>query len=163
MRKESQMLKSVKGCMFIKWLHSGLYREAAFLESHSCENFLKERDIRELMRKKYGMGGFVLTEVNKPIGYTIYEQSGDVLEIINLVVHQDYRRRGAASLLLEKLETRKRWSSMQVCVRESNLAAHLFFKKHGFLATGVKRRYFEDHVFGEMKFEDAYHFRKDKA
>lgn len=157
------MLKSVKGCMFIKWLHSGLYREAAFLESHSCENFLKERDIRELMRKKYGMGGFVLTEVNKPIGYTIYEQSGDVLEIINLVVHQDYRRRGAASLLLEKLETRKRWSSMQVCVRESNLAAHLFFKKHGFLATGVKRRYFEDHVFGEMKFEDAYHFRKDKA
>lgn len=157
------MLKPVKDCMFIKWLHAGLYRDAALLESHSRENFLKEKDIRQLMCRKYGMGGFVITDINKPIGYTIYEQSDGVLEIINLVVHQDYRRRGVASLLLEKLETRKRWSSMQVCVRESNLAAHLFFKKLGFLATGVKRRYFEDHVFGEMKFEDAYHFRKDKA
>lgn len=155
------MIKSVKGCMFIKWLHSGLYKEAAFLESHSCENFLKERDIRDLMGKKYGMGGFVVTEINKPIAYTIYDISNGVLEIVNLVVHQDYRRCGVASLLLEKLATR-RCSAMQTYVRETNLEAHLFFKKQNFLATGVKHRYFEDHVFGKVKFEDAYHFKKEK-
>ena len=157
------MLKSAKGCMFVKWLHSGLYKEAAFLESHSCENFLKERDIRDLMGKKYGMGGFVVTEVNRPIGYTIYDNSKGVLEIVNLVVHQDYRRRGVASLLLEKLYTRSHWSSVQTYVRETNLNAHLFFKKQGFLATGVKHRYFEDHVFEKVNFEDAYHFKKEKA
>ena len=157
------MLKAIEGCRFIKWLHAGLYRDAALLESHSKENFLKESDIRRLMRRKYGMGGFVITEFAKPVGYTIYEQTGSVLEIINLVVHQDYRRRGFGRLLVEKLETRKKWDSIQLSVRESNLDAHLFFRDQGFLATGIKRHYFEDHFADNVKFEDAYHFRKDKT
>jgi len=157
------MLMPVKDNYFIKWLHAGLYKDAEFLESHSSENFLKEPDIRKLMCGKYGMGGFVITEFNKPIGYSIYEQSKGVLEIINLVVHQDYRRRGVATLLMERLATRKKWASMQLCVRESNLPAQLFFSNKGFVATGVNRRYFEDHFLDRIKIEDGYNFRKDKA
>lgn len=156
------MIKPVKDCLFIRWLHSGFYKPAAMLESHSAENFLKESDIRMLMSKKYGMGGFVITDVNKTVGYTIYDQSEGVLDIVNLVVHQDYRRRGIASLLLEKLATRSRWHHMETCVRETNLSAQLFFKSKGFLATGVRRRYFQDEYFGENKVEDAYHFRKSR-
>jgi hypothetical protein len=43
------ILKPVKGCFFIKWLHAGLYKQAEYLESHSRENFFTEKDIRELM------------------------------------------------------------------------------------------------------------------
>jgi ribosomal-protein-alanine N-acetyltransferase len=152
------LLKPVRDCLYIKWLHAGLYKHAAALESHSSENFLTENDIRKLMRKKYGMGGFVIAEINKSVGYTIYEQSKSVLKILNLVVHQDFRRQGIASLLMDRLMTRKEWTSMEVFVRESNLNAQLFFKSHGFLATGVHRNYFETN-----KVEDAFHFRKEKA
>jgi ribosomal protein S18 acetylase RimI-like enzyme len=155
-------MKPVKGNYFIKWLHAGLYKEAEILESHSCENFLKKSDIKHLMCKKYGMGGFVITEINKPIGYTIYEQSNSVLEIVNLVVHQDYRRRGIGTLLLERLETRKKWDSMQLTVRESNLDTHLFLQKLGFISDDVKKYYFEDHFLNGTKIEDGFHFIKIK-
>lgn len=156
------VLKPVKGCLYIKWLHAGLYRDAAYLESHSSENFLKQEDISELMTKSHKMGGFVITEMSKPIGYTIYEESNSVLEIINLVVHQDYRRKGIATLLLDRLMSRTRWNKMTVRVRESNLSAHLFLKEKGFLATNIERRYFQDYFLSGLKYEDAYHFEYQK-
>lgn len=155
------VLKPVKGCYFIKWLHAGLYKDAAYLESHSNENFLKESDIRNLMTRSHKIGGFVITELHKPIGYTIYEQSNGVMDIFNLVVHQDYRNRGIATLLLDKLESRSNWDKMVLSVRESNLDAQLFLKKKGFVAK-IRKRYYEDYFVGGVKYEDAYYFEKDR-
>ena len=155
-------LKPVKGCFFIKWMHSGFYKQAAYLESHSNENFFTERDIRELMTRSHKNGGFIATELNRPVGYTIYEQSESVLEIVNLVVHQDYRRREIGSLLLERLESRSQWDKMSAHVRESNLEAQLFLKRKGFYATNIKRKYYEDHLIGGIKYEDAYQFEKQR-
>lgn len=104
------------------------------------------------------VGGFVLTDLTEPVGYTIYKQSGKTLKIVNLVVRPDYRRQGCASLLIERLKTRKNWETMSVLVRESNLGAHQFLKEQGFIATEVKRRHFEDHYAETSEFEDAYHF-----
>ena len=155
------LLKPVKGCLFVKWLHSGLYRDASLLELYSNENYLRTEDIRELMCKKYGMGGFVLAEVKKSIGYTIYEKTESNLEIIALTIHQDYRKRGNAKILLQKLATRQNIKTMSMYVRESNLDAHLFLKNQGFLATGVTKKYFADQFSEGMRYEDAYHFKKE--
>jgi ribosomal protein S18 acetylase RimI-like enzyme len=84
------------------------------------------------------------------------------LEIVNLVVHQDYRKREIGSLLLERLESRSEWQKIFVHVRESNLDAQLFLKRKGFLATNIKHRYYEDYMVGKVVFEDAYQFEKQR-
>lgn len=157
------VLKSVKGCFFIKWLHAGHYNAAASLECHSCERFLSENDIRRLMCERR-FGGFVITHLTVPVGYVIYEHKQGLLKIQNLVVHSDFRRRGMATLLLEKLKTRKDWQNISVHVRESNLAAQLFLRDSGFHALQVKPSYFRDSYPGLEERESAYHFifRKGK-
>lgn len=150
------ILKPVRGCYFIRWLHAGYYKDVAALEYHSRENFLTESDIRERMPGGfYGYGGHVITEINKPVGSVMYRLHKKVLNITNLVIHQDYRRRGLATLLLERLANCKNWQEMSVFVRDSNLDAHLFFKHSGFEAMNVEQNYFSDG-------DDAYHFRKEK-
>lgn len=157
------ILTPVKNDFYIAWLHAGHYKNAAALECYSCENFLQENDIRRLMRKK-NVGGFLISELTKPIGYVIYEKRRrhipTTLEILNFVVHEDYRRRGVGTLLLERLMTRKLWSDMTVAVRESNLGAQLFLREKGFQATKIERQYFQDFYAESQEVEDAYIFRK---
>jgi ribosomal protein S18 acetylase RimI-like enzyme len=151
------MVRPVKGSYFIKWLHSGLFEAAADLESYSCENFLSRRDIRDLMYDSK-IGGFVVVKLLEPVAYVIYECSDLKLEILNLVVHEDHRRQGVGSLLLDKMHTRTNWQEMTACVRESNLSAQLFLRAHGFLATGIEKSYFNDQYPDCIEHEDGFRF-----
>lgn len=153
------VLKPIKGNLYLKWLHSGLYKDVANLEFHSNESFLTAQDVKSLMCSR-GVGGFVISELNKTVAYVVFEKQGFCLDILSLVVHQDYRRKGIATILLQKLETRKGINKICICVRESNLDAHLFLKKSGFLAKKISRKYFIDQFVEKSKIEDGYFFEK---
>ena len=69
------------------------------------------------------------------------------IDIHNIAVHVDYRRRGVARLLLRKVLGEARIQSavrVMLEVRKSNLAAQKLYQSVGFLTTGVRRGYYSD-------------------
>lgn len=68
-------------------------------------------------------------------------------EIENIVVGDEFRRRGIASALLNALfETAKKANnpSLHLEVRESNLAARQLYRKHNFQEVGRRPNYYRD-------------------
>ena len=91
-------------------------------------------------------------------GYIAFSLIEDEMEILNLAVHPDFRRRGLAELLLA--------DSFRVCderqikksfldVKESNEPALSLYRKFGYKQIGVRKKYYPDTK------EDALLFRYD--
>jgi ribosomal-protein-alanine N-acetyltransferase len=158
------VLKPVKGHFFVKWLRPSFYDVAAQLECYSCELFFTERRIHRLMTGPR-CDGLVLTDLKKPVAYILYrrhKQGGrEMMHLINLVVHPEYRQQGFGTLLLNqaKARTRRHGLSMMIAsVRESNTGMHIFLKKNGFRACKVLKEFYVDHYPDSTEKETAYGF-----
>jgi len=90
-------------------------------------------------------------------GYAVFELHNKWLQLINIAVHPEYRYLYVGRTLIEdlirRLEGRLRITAL---VRDSNLGAHLFFQRCGFISVAVLRNHFEDPQ------EDAYEFEFDR-
>ena len=90
----------------------------------------------------------ILAEIEGQIvGYTLFWLLPGAIDIHNIAVHIDYRRRGIARLLLSKVVTEaQRQSVIRVMleVRRSNLAAQKLYESVGFFSTGVRKGYYSD-------------------
>lgn len=90
----------------------------------------------------------ILAEIEGQIvGYILFWLLPGAIDIHNIAVHSDYRRRGIARLLLSKVVTEaQRQSVIRVMleVRRSNLAAQKLYESVGFLSTGVRKGYYSD-------------------
>jgi ribosomal-protein-alanine N-acetyltransferase len=67
--------------------------------------------------------------------------------ITNIAVHPDYRGNGIGDLLLSSMIdncTAKKVTAMTLEVRSSNIAAQNLYAKHGFIAEGCRKKYYED-------------------
>jgi ribosomal-protein-alanine N-acetyltransferase len=86
-------------------------------------------------------------------GFMIYELSKHTLRILNFAVSPDARRRGVGSQMVQRLIDKlaqQRRTTINLEVRETNVAAQLFFSKRGFRAVSVLKNYYDDTD------EDAY-------
>ena len=99
----------------------------------------------------------ILAEIDgKIIGYVLFWILPGAVDIHNIAVHADFRRRGLARTLLARvIEDAKRQSITRVLleVRKSNLPAQKLYEKIGFLTTGVRTGYYSDN--GEDAFAMA--------
>jgi ribosomal-protein-alanine N-acetyltransferase len=90
----------------------------------------------------------ILAEIDGQIvGYILFWLLPGAIDIHNIAVHVDYRRRGIARLLLGKVVAEARnQSSLRVMleVRKSNLPAQKLYQSLGFLTTGVRKGYYSD-------------------
>jgi [ribosomal protein S18]-alanine N-acetyltransferase len=90
----------------------------------------------------------ILAEIEGQIvGYILFWLLPGAIDIHNIAVHIDYRRRGIARLLLSKVVSEaQRQSVIRVMleVRRSNLAAQKLYECFGFLSTGVRKGYYSD-------------------
>jgi [ribosomal protein S18]-alanine N-acetyltransferase len=90
----------------------------------------------------------ILAEIDGQIvGYVLFWLLPGAIDIHNIAVRIDYRRRGIARLLLGKvLAEARNQSSLRVMleVRRSNLAAQKLYQSLGFLTTGVRKGYYSD-------------------
>jgi ribosomal-protein-alanine N-acetyltransferase len=90
----------------------------------------------------------ILAEIDGQIvGYVLFWLLPGAIDIHNIAVHVDYRRRGIARLLLGKvLAEARNQSSLRVMleVRQSNLPAQKLYQSLGFLTTGVRKGYYSD-------------------
>lgn len=81
------------------------------------------------------------------IGYILYWLLPGAVDIHNIAVHVDFRRRGLGRVLLERvLGEARRHSAIRVTleVRVSNLPAQKLYESTGFLATGIRKGYYSD-------------------
>jgi len=90
----------------------------------------------------------ILAEMNgKIVGYVLFWLLPETVDIHNLAVRGEYRRRGVGRILLNKVIVEAlRQSSARVTleVRKSNLAAQKLYESAGFVATGVRKGYYSD-------------------
>lgn len=96
--------------------------------------------------KKNGISKVALFE-GKLIGYICVNYVLHESHILNLAVHQDYRRQGVATVLLRDiLSELKRKGSVFVYleVRASNTGAQDFYRRFGFTIESRRKRYYAD-------------------
>jgi ribosomal protein S18 acetylase RimI-like enzyme len=155
------------GRYFIKWLHAGYLDAVASIECDSCENFMTKEIVGDLMDRNW-IDGLIITDLKLPVGYVIWERipSRKTISIINLVVRDDYRRKGLGTELLRKATNkfkksgfrRGKFRSITCCIRESNCSGRMFLTSRGFSCSGLLRDHFEDHYYDRVEREDAFCF-----
>jgi ribosomal-protein-alanine N-acetyltransferase len=136
----------------IRWMIRRDMPEILRIEQQSFEFPWSEEDFVRCLRQRNCIG-MVAESDERIIGFMIYELHKSRLHILNFAVHPAIRRQGVgrqmASKLVSKLSHQRR-TRILLEVRETNLAAQLFFRATGFRAVSVLRDFYEDTT------EDAY-------
>jgi [ribosomal protein S18]-alanine N-acetyltransferase len=91
--------------------------------------------------------GAIDVETNRLVGYLIISRYVDAWHVMNIAVAEDYRRRGIATRLMERLfevtsADGRRGYTLEV--RVSNEAAIRLYESLGFKARGLRRGYYTD-------------------
>lgn len=157
----------------IRWMIRRDMPEVLAIESSSFEFPWSEDDFIRCLRQRNCIG-MVAERDERVVGFMIYELHRNRLHILNFAVHPDFRRLGVghqmASKLIGKLSPQRR-NRVLLEVRETNLAAQLFFRDLGFRAISVLRDFYDDTTEDAylMEFQqpaaslDSQHFRQEAA
>ncbi len=136
----------------IRWMIRRDMPEVLATEKASFEFPWLEEDFIRCLRQRNCIG-MVAEHDDRVVGFMIYELHKARIHVLNLAVAPTYRRRGVGSQMVAKLVAKlslQRRSRVVLEVRETNLAAQLFFRENGFRAVSVMRGFYADTP------EDAY-------
>lgn len=130
----------------IRWMIRRDMPEVLDIEGSSFEFPWSEEDFIRCLRQRNCIG--MVAEFDEQIvGFMIYELHKNQLHILNFAVHPDFRRRGVAATMVDKLIgklSHQRRNRILLEVRETNLGALLFFKSQGFVAESVLRGWYDE-------------------
>jgi ribosomal-protein-alanine N-acetyltransferase len=136
----------------IRWMIRRDMPEVLEVENGSFEFPWCEEDFIRCLQQRNCIG--MVAEVDeKVVGFMIYELHKSRLHVLNFSVAPAMRRRGVGSQMVAKLISKlshERRTRILLEVRETNLAAQLFFRALGYRAVSVLREFYEDTP------EDAY-------
>jgi len=136
----------------IRWMIRRDMPEVLDIETLSFEFPWSEEDFIRCLRQRNCIG-MVAEYDDQVVGFMIYELHKNRLHILNFAVHEAFQRHGVGKQMVEKLIGKlsaKRRTRVLLEVRETNLAAQVFFRNLGFRAVSVLRDFYEDTT------EDAY-------
>ncbi|MGE3409720.1 MAG: ribosomal protein S18-alanine N-acetyltransferase [Pirellulales bacterium] len=136
----------------IRWMIRRDMPDVLDIENEGFEFPWSEEDFVRCLRQRNCIG-MVAEHEDRVVGFMIYELHKTRLHILNFAVGQAWRRRGIGTQMSAKLVgklSQQRRSRVTLEVRETNLAAQLFFRNQGFKAVSVLRAFYEDTP------EDAY-------
>lgn len=137
----------------IRWLIRRDMSEVLEIERASFEFAWTEEDFLCCLRQRNCIG-MVAEHNHEIVGFMIYELHKSMLRILNFSVAPDARRKAVGGQmigrLIDKLSQQRR-KEIVLEVRETNLAAQMFFKNQDFRAVTVLRNHYDDTA------EDAYY------
>ena len=136
----------------IRWMIRRDMPEVLKIENSSFEFPWTEEDFIRCLRQRNCIG-MVAEYDERVVGFMIYELHKDQLHVLNFSVRPDVRRRDVGAQMVNKLVgklSQQRRNKIVLEIRETNLAAQMFFRSLGFRAISVLRDYYDDTV------EDAY-------
>ncbi len=139
-------------CVHIRWMIRRDMMEVLEIENQSFEFPWSEDDFIRCLRQRNCIG-MVAEHDERVAGFMIYELHRNRLHILNFAVAAEFRRKGVGHQMVEKLIGKlssQRRNRIMLEVRETNLAAQLFFRDLGFRAVSVLRDFYVDTT------EDAY-------
>ena len=145
----------------IRWMIRRDMPEVLAIEHESFEFNWTEEDFLACLRQRNCIG-MVAEHDNHVVGFMIYELHKTRLHILNFAVGPAFRRLGIGAQMIDKLINKlsqQRRQEIVLEVRETNLAAQLFFRAQGFKAMRVLRTYYEDS--GEDAFQMQYRLADD--
>ena len=148
-------------CVHIRWMIRRDMMEVLDIENHSFEFPWSEEDFIRCLRQRNCIG-MVAEHDEHVAGFMIYELHRNRLHILNFAVAPEFRRRGVGHQMVDKLIGKlsgQRRSRILLEVRETNLAAQLFFRDLGFRAISVLRDFYDDTT--EDAYLMQYRFRHD--
>ncbi|MDP2741149.1 MAG: ribosomal protein S18-alanine N-acetyltransferase [bacterium] len=139
-------------CVHVRWMIRRDMVEVLEIENQSFEFPWSEDDFIKCLRQRDCIG--MVAEYDEKIaGFMIYELHRNRLHILNFSVNPELRRMGVGTQMVEKLIGKLSSlgrTKILLEVRETNLAAQLFFRELGFRAISVLRDFYIDTT------EDAY-------
>jgi len=136
----------------IRWMIRRDMPEVLDIEKSSFEFPWSEEDFIRCLRQRNCIG-MVAEYDERVVGFMIYELHKNQLHVLNFSVRPDARRRGVGQQMINKLVgklSQQRRNRIVLEIRETNLAAQLFFRNSDFMAVSVLRDYYDDTT------EDAY-------
>ena len=136
----------------IRWMIRRDMTEVLAIEAGCFEFPWLDEDFVRCLRRRNCIG-MVAEQDDRVVGFMIYELHKSRIHVLNFAVTPEYRRSGVGSQMLAKLTAKlstQRRSRIILEVRETNLAAQLFFRENGFRAVSVLHGYYSDTP------EDAY-------
>ena len=136
----------------IRWMIRRDMPEVLDIEQHSFEFPWTEDDFIRCLRQRNCIG-MVAEHDERVVGFMIYELHKNQLHVLNFAVGRQHRRLGVGEQMMQKLIgklSHQRRNRILLEVRETNLAAQLFFKNVGFRAISVLHDFYDDTT------EDAY-------
>jgi len=104
-------------------------------------NFDKFNNIEEIINNNKILGYYL---DKKLIGFIIYEQSYEVIDILYIVTDKIYRRKGIASKLIEYLINEKEFERIMLEVRCDNSNAIKLYKKFDFKIINIRKKYYDN-------------------
>ena len=139
----------------IRWMIRRDYPEVLEIERSSCEVPWTEEELLCCVRQRNCIGR-VAEHDHEIVGFMIYELHKSRCRILKFAVAPGMRQRHVGSQMVSRLVdklSQQRRKEIVLEVRETNLAAQLFFAKQGFRAVNVLRSHYDDTA------EDAYYMR----
>jgi len=136
----------------IRWMIRRDMMEVLEIENQSFEFPWSEEDFIRCLRQRNCIG-MVAEHDERVAGFMIYELHRNRLHILNFAVSDEFRQRAVGRQMADKLVGKlsgQRRNRILLEVRETNLAAQLFFRELGFRAISVLRDFYDDTT------EDAY-------
>ena len=138
--------------LHIRWMIRRDMPEVLEIESESFEFPWTDEDFIRCLRQRNCIG-MVAESEGRVHGFMIYELHNTRIHLLNFAVAAQCRRQGVGSRMVDKLVSKlshQRRTRIALEVRETNLAAQLFFRQNGFRAVSVLKNFYEDSP------EDAY-------
>jgi len=141
--------------VLIRWLIRRDMDEVLAIERGGFEFPWTEEEFLSCLRQRNCIGTVAELD-HKIVGFMIYELHQSMLRILNFAVSPEQRRAGIGRQMVQRLIdklSQQRRREIVLEVRETNLAAQMFFGDCNFRALSVLRNHYDDTL------EDAYYMR----
>lgn len=119
------------------------------LGNEISENFSKTNNLKEIFKDKFTKV-LVYEKANKVVGFLMYIELVDTVDILDIIVDKKYRNQNIASCLIDYMisELNDSVKVITLEVRKSNTPAIKLYEKFDFGIVNIRKSYYDT--------EDAY-------
>jgi len=132
--------------VMIRWLIRRDMDEVLAAERSCFEFPWTEEEFLCVLRQRNCIGTVAEAD-GKVLGYMIYELHQSKLKLLNFGVHADHHRKKIGTQMINRIKSKlsqQRRTTIELIVRETNLAAQMFFGAQEFRAVQVLRNEYDD-------------------